>query len=180
MGLSELHEFHFVIAQSLRTSLEELRVFKGLHSVSSIVARILSLLVPVIKREHDWGKQRYSRYKYVSPDPKEKRVHAHAYLPEDLYRELKLIHQDLNFFSMGQIVRFFLELFLLLVKLYKDGILQELKSTYKQWRKDARDNQLTLRQYIRQLRIIIQHLPAGKRMINIYDYHFTPFWRFRL
>ncbi|MBN2532825.1 MAG: hypothetical protein JXB88_08040 [Spirochaetales bacterium] len=180
MKSTKLHEFHFVITQSMRIYLEELDVFKGLHSISHIVVRILLLLLPVIKREHDWGKQHYSRYRYVSPDPKEKRVHAHASLPEDLYRKLKLIHQDLNFFSMAQIVRFFLEVFLLLVEKHKDAILRALESMYKQWRKEARVNRLTLSQYIRQLKIIVQHLPAGKRIINIYDGHFAPFWRFRL
>ncbi|MBN2535436.1 MAG: hypothetical protein JXB88_21335, partial [Spirochaetales bacterium] len=174
------HEFHFVIAQSMRIRLEELDVFKGLHEISGIVVRILLLLVPVIKREHDWGKQRNSRYKYVSTDLVEKRVHTHAYLPEDLYRELKLIHQDLNFFSMAQIVRFFIEMFFELVNVYKEDVLKELESTYKRWRKEARENRLTLRQYIRQLMIIIQHLLPGKRIINIYNHHFMPFWRFRL
>ncbi|MBN2532513.1 MAG: hypothetical protein JXB88_06450 [Spirochaetales bacterium] len=180
MESPKLHEFHFVLTQRMKVRIEGLHVFKGLHSISGIIARILLLLVPVIKREHDWGKQRYSRYMYVSPDRRESRVHAHTHLPEDLYRKLKLIHQDLNFFSLAQIVRFFLELFLLLVKLYKDGILQELERMYKQWRKEERDTRLTLSQYMRQLRIIVQHLPAGKRIINVYDGHFTPFWRFRL
>ncbi|MBN2536072.1 MAG: hypothetical protein JXB88_24540, partial [Spirochaetales bacterium] len=105
MGLPKLHEFHFVIGQSMRMRLEELDVWGNLYNISGIVVRILSLLVPVIKREHDWGKQRDSRYEYVSPDREEDRVHMHAYLPENLYRKLKLIHHDLNFFSMGQIVR---------------------------------------------------------------------------
>ncbi|MBN2532394.1 MAG: hypothetical protein JXB88_05855 [Spirochaetales bacterium] len=180
MVLPELHEFHFVITQRMKVRLEGLHVFKGLHSLSGIIARILLLLVPVIKHEHDHGKQRYSRYRYVSPDRRESRVHAHAYLPEDLYRKLKLIHQDLNFFSMAQIVRFFIELFFLLVNKYKGDVLQELKRIFEEWKEKARATRLTLRQYIRQLKIIIQYLPVGKRIINVYDHHFTPFWRFRL
>ncbi|MBN2536102.1 MAG: hypothetical protein JXB88_24690 [Spirochaetales bacterium] len=180
MDLPELHEFHFVIAQSMRIRLEELDVFKGLHKISRSVVRILLLLVPVIKREHDWGKQRDSCYKYVSPDPNENRVHAHAYLPEDLYRKLKLIHQDLNFFSMGQIVRFFIKVFFKLVDEYKEDVLKELERMYKEWEKEARGSRLTLRQYIRQLRIVVQHLRPRKRIITIYDHRFMPFWRLRL
>ncbi|MBN2532165.1 MAG: hypothetical protein JXB88_04705, partial [Spirochaetales bacterium] len=72
MGLPKLHEFHFVIGQSMRMRLEELDVWGNLqNNISGIVARILLLLVPVIKREHDWGEQRDSRYEYVSPDPNE-------------------------------------------------------------------------------------------------------------
>ncbi|MBN2535630.1 MAG: hypothetical protein JXB88_22320, partial [Spirochaetales bacterium] len=128
----------------------------------------------------DWGEQRDSRYEYVSPDPNEKRVHAHAYLPKNLYRKLKLIHHDLNFFSMGQIVRFFIVAFFKLVDEYKEDVLKELERMYKEWKKEARDSRLMLRQYMRQLRIVVQHLRPGKRIITVYDHHFMPFWRLRL
>ncbi|MBN2531393.1 MAG: hypothetical protein JXB88_00805 [Spirochaetales bacterium] len=180
MGLPRLHEFHFVIGQSMKTRLEELDVWGRLDNISGIIVRILLLLVPVIKREHDWGEQRESRYEYVSPDPNEKREHAHAYLPENLYRKLKLIHHDLNFFSMGQIVRFFIGVFFRLVDEYKEDVLKELERMYKEWEKEARDSRLTLREYMRQLRIVVQHLRPGKRIINVYDHHFMPFWRLRL
>ena len=116
----------------------------------------------------------------VSKNPDEMREHVHAYLPVDLYRELKLIHQDLNFFSIAQILRGFLEVFLALVEKFGDNILQELKSMYKQWEKEAGKTSLTLRQYLRQLRIIVQHIPGENRLLNLYDDHFSPFWIFKL
>ena len=116
----------------------------------------------------------------VSKNPNEIREHVHAYLPADLYRELKLIHQDLNFFSIAQILRGFLEVFLALVEKFGDNILQELKSMYNQWEKEASKTRLTLRQYLRQLQIIVQHIPGENRLLTIYDNHFSPFWIFRL
>ncbi|MBN2534531.1 MAG: hypothetical protein JXB88_16730, partial [Spirochaetales bacterium] len=71
MGPPKLHEFHFVIGNRMRIRLEELDVFGKSGNISGIIVRILLLLVPVIKREHDRGKQRESRYEYVSPDRKE-------------------------------------------------------------------------------------------------------------
>ncbi|MBN2533950.1 MAG: hypothetical protein JXB88_13755 [Spirochaetales bacterium] len=180
MDLPKLHEFHFIIGQSMKIRLEELDVFKKLHNISGIVVRILLLLVSVIKREHDWGEQRDSRYEYVSPDRGEDRVHTHAYLPEDLYRKLKLIHHDLNFFSMAQIVRFFIEVFFKLVDEYGEDILKELERMYKEWEKETKNSRLTLRQYVRQLMIVVQHLIPGKRIITVYDHRFMPFWRLRL
>ncbi|MBN2532389.1 MAG: hypothetical protein JXB88_05830 [Spirochaetales bacterium] len=180
MGLPELHEFHFVIGHSMRIRMEKLDVWGNVHNISGIIVKILLLLVPVIKREHDWGKQRKSRYEYVSPDPNEKREHAHAYLPENLYRKLKLIHHDLNFFSMGQIVRFFIRVFFKLVDEYKEDVLKELERMYKEWEKEVKDGRLTLRQYMRQLRIVVQHLRPRKRIITVYDHRFMPFWRLRL
>ncbi|MBN2535912.1 MAG: hypothetical protein JXB88_23740 [Spirochaetales bacterium] len=180
MGLPKLHEFHFVIGHRMRIRLEELDVFGELDNISGIVVKILSLLVPVIKREHDWGEQRDSRYEYVSPDLEEDRVHTHAYLPENLYRKIKLIHHDLNFFSLAQIVRFFIVVFFELVDEYKEDVLKELERMFKEWKKETKDNRLTLREYMRQLMIVVQHLRKGKRIITVYDHRFMPFWRLRL
>ena len=180
MALSQLHEFHFLIAGSMKKCLENLDIFRGFRSLSGIVVRVLSLLSPIVKREHKWGEQRMSRYKHVSDNPDEVREHVHAYLPTDLYRELKLIHQDLNFFSIAQICREFLEIFIGLVEVYGDNVLQELESMYKQWEEEADENSLTLREYIRQLMIIVQHLPKKNRLLNVYDGHFSPFWILRL
>ena len=180
MTLSQLHEFHFVIARSMKKSLKKLDIFKGFRSFSGIIVKILSLLAPIVKREHNWGKQRMSRYMYVSFNPDEKREHVHAYLPVDLYRELKLIHQDLNFFSIAQILRVFLEVFLGLVDEYGDNVLQELERMYKQWEKETNKTRLTLCQYLRQLWKIVQHIPGKNRMLNVYDNHFSPFWILQL
>jgi hypothetical protein len=180
MALSQLHEFHFVITRNMKKSLKNLDIFRGFRSLSGIIVKVLSLLAPVVKREHKWGEQRMSRYKPVSDNPDEIREHVHAYLPANLYRELKLIHQDLNFFSIAQILRDFLEVFLGLVEEYGDNILQELESMYKQWEKEIGKTRLTLRQYLRQLWKIVQHIPGKNRLLNVYDDHFSPFWILRL
>ncbi|MBN2534852.1 MAG: hypothetical protein JXB88_18370, partial [Spirochaetales bacterium] len=101
-------------------------------------------------------------------------------LPENLYRKLKLIHHDLNFFSMGQIVRFFIVVFFNLVDEYKEDVLEELERMYKEWEKEVKNSRLTLREYIRQLMIVVQHLCPRKRIITVYNHHFMPFWRLRL
>ncbi|MBN2535004.1 MAG: hypothetical protein JXB88_19135, partial [Spirochaetales bacterium] len=101
-------------------------------------------------------------------------------LPEDLYRKVKLIHHDLNFFSLGQIVRFFIGVFFKLVDEYGEDILNELERMYKECEKEARENRLTLREYMRQLMIVVQYLIPGKGIITVYDHRFMPFWRLRL
>ncbi|MBN2532689.1 MAG: hypothetical protein JXB88_07360 [Spirochaetales bacterium] len=174
MVKSQLHEFHFVISGNMKNRLKNLDFFKGFWGLSGIIVKILSLLVPVIKREHKHGKQRKNKYLYISPDRNEKREHVHAYLPMDLYRHFTLIHHDLSFFSIAQIIRVFLDLFLLLVDRFRDNTLQELENMYKRWRQKDTANRLTLRQHLRQLFKIIQYLPKGKRLLNLYDGHFSP------
>jgi hypothetical protein len=183
MDLSRLHDFHFMMGIVMREKLAKLSglsVFKGITGLSGIVVKILSVLSPVVKREHKWGDQRESRYLPVSGDPEEERVEAHSYLPEKVYRELKLLHVDLNSFSIAQLVRGFLGLFLVLYDRFGDNVIQELENIYKEWRKDACDNRLTLREYLRHILRILRHLPGKNRLFTIYDSNFAPFWIFRL
>ena len=99
--MAELHEFHFVMAGGMKKSLEGLDIFNRCMSLSGVVVKVLSLLAPVVKREHRWGEQRLSRYRYVSCDPDERREHVHAYLPVDVYRELK--RAAFSFLSLSRV-----------------------------------------------------------------------------
>jgi hypothetical protein len=176
----EKHDFHFVIAQGMLEGLAGLRVFNKVMSFSGVVAEIISELAPVVKAEHKWGRQRRSRYLCVATDPGEDVRHVHAYLDEDVYRELKLIHQDLNFYSMAQILRLFLGLFLRLVDKYGDNVFRVLEWVFKQLEKFDNDNRLTLREKIRQLFMIIRFLQGERGHITLYNQHFEPSWIMRL
>jgi hypothetical protein len=174
------HEFHFVIRRSMRERLKKLTVFEKPLCFSAIIKKILKVLRPAIKVEHKWGVQRMSKYRYVSPDPDEERDHIHVYIDKDVYRELKLIHQDLNFYSIGQIMRMFLDLFLELVEEYGKNVFKYLKRTYKEWRDIAKNFRLTLREEVRQLNKILPMIEGGNGHLSIYDSTFTPFWIRRL
>jgi hypothetical protein len=186
MGVYEMkdeqkkHEFHFVIPRGMRKKLKELTVFKKPLGLSGIIVEILKKLRPVVKVEHKWGEQRMSRYRYVSENKNEKRDHVHAYLDEDIYRELKLIHQNLNFYSIGQILRGFLEFFLDLVEEHGNNVFSFLARNYKRWEEDARDLRLTLREQIRQLYKILPRIEGGNGHLTVYDDTFTPFYILRL
>ena len=180
MSLSHLHEFHFVLDRSMKKNLMGLKLYQKLGNLSGVITRILSLISPVIKREHKWGEQRKSRYLPVCNDPEEIREHMHVYFPEKVYREFKLMHQDLNYYSIAQLVREFLRYFLDLVQEYKDKTLDELQRLFRQWKKENKRINLTPRKIIRQLWKIIQHLPDQTGLINIYCKDFSPFWIFRL
>ena len=180
MVLSHLHEFHFILDRSMKSDLMELELYKKTGNFSGVIVGILSLIGPVIKREHKWGEQRDSRYLPVCEDPDEVREDVHAYLPRELYRELKLMHADLNYFSIGQMVRDFLRFFLDLAKEYGDKIFDVLQKLFKCWKKENRKNHLTPRMIMRQLWRIIRHLPGQTGLINLYSSDFSPFWMFRL
>ena len=116
----------------------------------------------------------------VSGDPDEIREHAHVYFPEDEYRRLKLMHQDLNYFSIAQLLRSFLKFFIDLVKEYGENVYQKLKKWFNQWNEENNKNRLTLREFVRQLWKIIRHIPDQNRLVNVYNGQYSPFWVFRL
>ncbi|MBN2442362.1 MAG: hypothetical protein JXJ04_13490 [Spirochaetales bacterium] len=179
MPINCVHDFHFIMDGGMKNKLKSLDFFENQRSLSRIIVQILNFLTPVIRREHKWGKQRLSKYMPVCNDPDEIREHVHAYVPGELYRELKLLHQDLNFYSIGQLVRGFIDLFLGFVDVYNDDVFQELENIFARWRSEDEQTRQTPREFLRQLWRIIQNLPEKNRLITVYDYNFSPFWIFR-
>ncbi|MBN2441425.1 MAG: hypothetical protein JXJ04_08760, partial [Spirochaetales bacterium] len=106
--------------------------------------------------------------------------HVHVYVPDELYRELKLLHQDLNFYSIAQLVRELLDFFLGLVDVYKNKVFIELKKIFARWKAEDEETRLTPRESIRQLLKLIRFLPGKNRLITIYDNNYSPFWILRI
>ena len=102
------------------------------------------------------------------------------YVPDELYRELKLLHQDLNFFSIAQLVREFFDFFLGLVDVYKDDVFQELEILFSRWRSEGKQTRQTSRKFLRHLWLIIQNLPGKNRLVTVYNKEYSPFWIFRI
>ncbi|MBN2443927.1 MAG: hypothetical protein JXJ04_21370, partial [Spirochaetales bacterium] len=113
--IPKFHDFHFILDKKMEEELKHLKMYTLKRNLSGVIVKILSIIAPGLEKEHFIGKQRWSKYKYVNDDIGIKRKSTHVYLPFALYKRLKLIHQDLNFYSIAQLLRFFLGLFLDLV-----------------------------------------------------------------
>ncbi|MBN1697978.1 MAG: hypothetical protein JW881_10730 [Spirochaetales bacterium] len=177
---SVLHEFHCVITTTMRKKLKNQKLFCSRGSLSGIIVGIISLFNPFTLKEHQWGKQRMSRYQPVSHDHDEHREHIHVYFPEDVYRKVKLLHADLNFFSIAQLVRWLLELFLEMFEKYGNKVIEEFEKIFLEWNNEERQIQQTSRRNLRQLFKIIQHLQGRNSFISMYTCHYSPFWILRL
>jgi hypothetical protein len=175
-----LHEFHCILDRNMKEKLRDLDIFKAVRGVSGTIVRILQVLIPVIRKELKWGEQRMSRYMNVCDDPDVERDNVHVYVPVGLYRELKLLHQALNFYSIAQFVRGLLEWFLVFVEGCDGDVLQELQELFASWSAVKKETRLTLREYMRHLFTIIQHLPGKNRLIMVYDQDYSPFWVLRV
>jgi hypothetical protein len=180
MAVVQAHIFHFIVDSEMKTQLKNTGLFCDSVSLSGRIVSILDMLMPVIGNEHKWGEQRMSRYMNVCDDPDEVREHVHVYFPPGLYRKLKLLHQDLNAYSIAQLLRGFLRFFLGLLDVHGEKVFQVLKKTFSRWKKDERDTRQTLRESVQQLLKIIRHLPRKNRHVTIYDGSSIPFWILRM
>jgi hypothetical protein len=175
------HEYHFIMAKSMLDKFTKLGVCKGGGNFSKLIENIILILIPAVRVEQEWGKQRESKYRRISENPLESKIDVSVYLSEKVYRQLKQVHNDLNFYSIAQIVREVMELFLSLVGKYgKKGVFTYLKEQYKRWKKEIEDSRLTIREIIPHMLLIISCLPNLRGMITIYDEDFIPFYYYRL
>ena len=176
MSTMGVHDFHFVMDRRMKNKLKELDFIKNSGSLSGILVKILHVLTPAFRKHHKWGKQQLSRYRFVCDDKEEIRDHVHMYIPGELYRELKLLHQDLNFYSIAQFVRGVIIFFLALVSVYEGEVFHILEKMFAYWKSEDEQARQTPLEFVLQLWKILCHLPENFRLVTIYDSSFSPFW----
>ena len=174
------HRFHFVLGSELRKNLERLPLFDKEEGVSRLIERIIERFVPMLEKDHQRAEQKMSEYKLVSPDLRESREHMYVELPEVVYRLLKIMHQDCDYYSIAQIIRGYLELFLEYAGLYGEGTFEVLHKMFCKWQEKDNKNRLTTDEYLAQLRVFLSYLPGRNRLLTLYKWDYSPFKIFRL
>jgi hypothetical protein len=177
--VSNLYEFHFKIDSEMKSKLMGLHMFKTTGSLSRLVVQALTLLSPRIERSHLSREQKDSQYEFVNENKEIERESVHVYLPEYLYRKLKLIHHDLNYYSIAQLLRLILRVFLGLARRYGRMLQSKLIAAYKRWKAKSER-----RKYkyipIRQLLHFIFQKPRISRHLTLYSNKYAPIDIFRL
>ena len=120
------HLFHFIMDSGMIDELLQLDLLQETGDFSDLIVEILQRLYPVIENRHFSGNELSSRYMPVNADRKLARSSVLVDLPERLYRRLKLMHQDLNVYSIAQLVRGFLRLYLNFVKWHGEKADEEI------------------------------------------------------
>lgn len=99
-------KFHMLLQDEITKRIKECPVLSG-NTFSDKMVSLLYLVQPVIKKTLFREEEQYSRYRFVG-----KSKHKMIYMEQALYRFLKKVHQDLNYFSIAQIIRRACKLFL--------------------------------------------------------------------
>ena len=89
------------------------------------------------------------------------------------------MHQDLNFYSMAQLIRLFLRWFLDLVNLYGDNFGRELEKLMKKMEEENKTKCLSWEKLLQLWQLIYQK-PYLNKLLSIYNSKFSPTRIFRL
>jgi len=111
------HNFHFKLEIN---SIEKLKKIFNIkfESLSGKIKYIIKSSYKFIEKSHFTDKEKKSCYKKINNNK-----NVHVYLKEEDYRRLKQIHQDLNYFSIAQIIRKIINKFIFYFEKYGLDIL---------------------------------------------------------
>jgi len=121
-----MKEFDFVLNKSLFDKIKYLKEKKN-KDLSAIVREIILLMIPVLREKHLYEKRREKDYKFINATEK-----IRVFLPEEVYNELKLVHDQLNSFSIAILIRELFEVYFAGIEIYGEEkfmkMIQKLKN----------------------------------------------------
>jgi len=83
--------------------------------------------IPILRKKHLYEKRRDKDYKFIIASEK-----IRVFLPDEVYNELKLVHDQLNSFSIATLIRELLEIYFIGIETYGEEkfmkMIQELKN----------------------------------------------------
>jgi hypothetical protein len=150
------HEFHFIMREETYSELNKLSGELN-KSLSKTISFVFEKMFVLTERHHLMSKEKQSMYLKVSDDDNEERVHIHAYMKHQIYRKLKQIHQDLNTYSMAQIMRRVIEVFLKGCKDYGvKRFIEKIEKISKTWDEKKKIYREEKRIFLRHLSYIVE------------------------
>ena len=105
------HEFHFKLDEDTFRKLKYVSERMNIKTMSKTIVVILNHLLPDFEKNQIEFHNKKSRYRKIA-DPKYIRSSIHAYILDDIYRQLKSFHQYFNYYSLAQILREIIEIFI--------------------------------------------------------------------
>ena len=126
-------KFHIKLDTEMLGQIEDLPLFQQKQSFSGTIRRILELLCPQLESEHITNVQRWSKYELIHPDLSIERKNLSVYMPYNLYKRLKLVHQNLDSYSIALMVREMIREYFGLREEFGDEVDEKLEKGLIQW-----------------------------------------------
>lgn len=174
-----LHDFHLKMDDALFERLDEVcDLFGGTTGVSGLMSAFLDEFPVWLEGEHFFSHEHDGEYLLINPDLEVKRRSVHLYFSKVVFRRLKMVHQDLNYFSMAQIVRKLAEILIKLAEKYGTGLWDYLRSLKWCWKQKCTEWKNTRKPIYRlQLSSSSYRVPGGGADFGhqtAYDNYFSP------
>lgn len=129
----DTHTFHFKLDSIRKQKLFRIAEEQGLY-LSDLIENIIKDFFSFIEAKHFRGYEQNSKYDLIQYSEEEiPRESVYVSLPYAIYRRLKLIHHDLNFYSIAQLVRWTIDQFLKLKWKQQDNLPEYLRKLDNLW-----------------------------------------------
>ncbi len=122
-----MKEFDFVLNQSLFDKIKNLKDKKN-KDLSVLVREIILLMIPILRKKHIYEKRREKDYKFINATHR-----IRIYIPEEVYNELKLVHDHINSFSIAILIRELLEIYFAGIEIEGE---EEFIKKIEEWQKE--------------------------------------------
>ncbi len=122
-----MKEFDFVLNQDLFEKINNLKNKKD-KDFSTLIREIIIFMLPVLKRKHLFEKRRDKDYRFINATHR-----IRIYIPEEVYNELKLVHDHINSFSIAILIRELLELYFAGIEVEGE---EEFAKRMEEWQKE--------------------------------------------
>ena len=192
MGYTELgdrdrHEYQYKDCRLLNQELIRVSRYFRL-SKSEMIVKILNLNIALLEKSHSKRKEQDSKYmsirKYETdrslrkPEDQDlpRVVSIHCYMPLSMYRRLKQLHSDLNFYSIAQLVREVVRFFLWLFERYGRDVfkifemLLRIEKNYNKRKQGSRSP--VVRQYSCNNHLIVEKVHLYSSTFNLINQYF--------
>ena len=175
----EIITFHFKMDILMMDKLTDCALFQKTQTLSATINTILLQLFTIIEKIDMNGIQRFSRYEFINEDKSIDRKHVIVKIPDFLYRRLKCLHDVLNYYSIAQLMRKLIRLFLDMMSKFGERYGEELMRLANDWVNFSRNSQFLIK-YINQLIIFQGEISEIIKNFSIYTSHYSPYRVFRL
>ena len=175
----EIITFHFKMDILMMDKLTDCALFQKTQTLSGTINAILMQFFTIIEKIDINGIQRFSRYKFINEDKSIDRKHVIVKIPDFLYKRLKCLHDVLNYYSIAQLMRELIQLFLNMVSKFGDGYGEELMKLVNGWVNFSSNSQFLIK-YINQLIMFQGEISEIITKFSIYTFHYSPYRVFRL
>ena len=134
--VKKMSKFHIKLDEEMLDKIADLPQFQQIMSFSGVIRQILESLYPQLEGEHKENTQRWSQYELIHEDLSVKRKNINVSMPYSLYKHLKLVHHNLDTYSIAILVRAMIKCYFSLREEAGDDVDAKLEKEVLQWNQD--------------------------------------------